>query len=178
MNSNAMGRRSIDPMRDPMRFAPAAVRATRLAALLIASALIASTASAQPPAPAADQGTVRTSPANLVGQAERGCFSCHDVASNVPNGPSRQSLWNMTPEKLYEAISTGPKASHISVQTEITNDAQKRAVAELITGRAFAGGPDRSAAAMGNKCAAPLTLDMSKPKWNGFSPDVENKRFQ
>src|SRR5262245_64080049 len=102
MNSNAIGR-SIDPM----RLAPAAVRATRIASLLIASALIASTASAQPPAPAADQGTVRTSPANLVGQAERGCFSCHDIASNVPNGPNRQAVWNRTPAKIYEELRPG-----------------------------------------------------------------------
>ncbi len=147
----------------------------RSAAFAVLVTAASTTVWAQPPAPGAEQ---RTSPANLVGQAERGCFSCHDIASNVPNGPNRQALWNMTPEKLYEAITTGPKASHISVQTEIINDAQKRAVAELITGRAFAGGPDRSAAAMSNKCAAPLTLDMTKPKWNGFSPDVENKRFQ
>lgn len=146
-----------------------------LTVLLTAPATVAW---AQPPGGAAGQATERTSPANLVGQAERGCFSCHDIASNVPNGPSRQALWQMTPEKLYEAITTGPKADHIKVQTEINNDAQKRAVAELITGRAFGGGADRAAAAMKNKCTAPLALDMTKPQWNGFSPDVENKRLQ
>ena len=159
------------------------VSAATIVLLVVLLAMTAPAASAQPPTtPAPAQGAAqpaqRTSPANLVGQVERGCFSCHDVASNVPNGPNRQAMWNMTPEKLYEAITTGPKASHIDVQTEISNDAQKRAAAELITGRAFAGGPDRSVAGMTNKCAASLSLDMSKPKWNGYSPDVENKRFQ
>lgn len=147
-------------------------------ALAIVLSLIATAAWAQPPAQAAAQATERTSPANLVGQAERGCFSCHDIAANVPRGPNRQALWQMTPEKLYEAITTGPKADHIKVQTEINNDAQKRAVAELITGRAFGGGADRAASAMQGKCTAPLTLDITKPQWNGFSPDVENKRMQ
>jgi polyvinyl alcohol dehydrogenase (cytochrome) len=147
-------------------------------ALVVLLALTAAAARAQPPAQGTGQATERTSPANLVGQAERGCFSCHDIASNVPNGPNRQALWQMTPEKLYEAITTGPKAEHIKVQTEINNDAQKRAVAELITGRAFGGGADRAAAAMKGRCASPLTLDMTKPQWNGFSPDVENKRMQ
>ena len=84
----------------------------------------------------------------------------------------------MTPEKLYEAITSGPKASHLSGQTEITNDAQKRATAELITGKPFAGAADRSISAMSNRCPAPLKMDMSRPQWNGWSPDATNTRFQ
>ena len=160
--------------------------------MLIVAALLVTAASAwaQPPepgrgrgagggqAPGVGRGQANASPAALVGQVERGCFTCHDIASNVKNGPNRQALWNMTPEKLYEAMTTGPKADHIKVQTEINTEAQKRAAAELITGKPFGGGAERAASAMKNRCTAPLAIDASKPQWNGFSPDVENKRLQ
>ena len=48
----------------------------------------------------------------------------------------------------------------------------------MITGKPFGGGAERAASAMKNRCTAPLTIDASKPQWNGFSPDVENKRLQ
>ena len=82
--------------------------------MLIVAALLVTAASAwaQPPepgrgrgagggqAPGVGRGQANASPAALVGQVERGCFTCHDIASNVKNGPNRQALWNMTPEKL------------------------------------------------------------------------------
>jgi polyvinyl alcohol dehydrogenase (cytochrome) len=151
---------------------------TRVVLIVAVIMMSATGAWAQRGVGAPGQATERASPAQMVGQVERGCFTCHDVASAVPKGPNRQALWQMTPEQLYEAISTGPKADHIKVQTEIVNEAQRRAAAELITGKAFGGGAERAAAAMKNRCTVPLTLDPARPQWNGFSPDVENKRLQ
>ena len=128
---------------------------------IVMSVLIGSTTGwAQPP------GTPRiVSPA-----AERSCFVCHDNPTTVPNGPDRKTMWAMTPEALYEAITTGPKGSHLSAQREIQTDEQKRALVELITGKTFGGSADREASAMPNQCERPLELDMSLPQWNGFSP--------
>jgi polyvinyl alcohol dehydrogenase (cytochrome) len=61
----------------------------------------------------------------------------------------------------------------MQVQGQTMTDEQKRAIAELVTGKQFGGTADRSVAAMSNACSAPLRLDnpMTKPRWNGWNPD-------
>ncbi len=141
---------------------------------LVAIVIIGPTAGwAQPP------GVQRVvSPASMVGSAERSCFVCHDNSSTVPNGPDRKTMWAMTPEALYEALTTGPMASHVSDLREVQTAEQKRALVELITGKTFGGSADRAAEAMPNRCENPLQLDMSLPQWNGTSPDATNLKFQ
>ena len=118
------------------------------------------------------------SPAGRVGAAERQCFVCHDNPTTTPNGPDRMTMWAMTSEALYEAITTGPTAAHVADLPEVQTDEDKRAVVEVITGKAFGGNADRAASAMTNQCESPLELDMTLPQWNGLSPDPTNMKFQ
>src|SRR5262249_38331756 len=53
------------------------------------------------------------------------------------------------------------------------SDAQRRALAELVTGKLVSGAASREASAMSNACPSPLKLDnaFKSPRWNGWSPD-------
>ena len=87
------------------------------------------------------------------------------------------TMWAMTSEALYEAITTGPQAAHVADLPEVQTEERLRAVVEVITGKAFGGNADRAASAMPNRCENPLELDMSLPQWNGLSPDATNLSF-
>ena len=83
----------------------------------------------------------------------------------------------MTPERVLAAVTTGPMV----VYAERMGDEQKRALAELATGKPFGGVADRTAAAMQNRCAGALELNdpFGQPRWNGWSPDpTRHHRFQ
>jgi polyvinyl alcohol dehydrogenase (cytochrome) len=105
----------------------------------------------------------------MTGRFESSCAICHDNPDSVSRAPSREVLRALTPERVFEALTTGS----MQVQATNFNTAQKRAIAELVTGKPFGGSADRSASAMSNKCGAPLRLDnaFSRPRWNGWNPD-------
>src|SRR5262245_16142622 len=121
-----------------------------------------------PPQPA---GPV--SPASMTSRFEGGCAICHDnpaaQATGASRAPTREALRALTPERVYAALTTGS----MQVQAQNMTEEQKRAIAELVTGKQFGGTANRSVSAMSNACAAPLRLDnpMAKPRWNGWNPD-------
>ena len=129
----------------------------------------------QPPQGSQPSGPV--SPARMVSSFERACMSCHDNTNPENRAPSREAMRQMTPERVLAAVMTGPMA----VYAERMSDEQKRALAELATGKPFGGVADRTAAAMQNRCASALELDdpFGRPRWNGWSPDpTRHHRFQ
>ena len=143
-------------------------------AMLALSALIAlslqSTVRAQEPAQLA-------STASMVSPYELRCATCHDNSSSESLAPSRQTLRQMDPERVLDAMTSGPMATF----AEGLNEEQLRAMAELVTGKPFGGSADRTAAAMSNQCSGPLTLNdpFEKPRWNGWTPDpTKSYRFQ
>ena len=81
----------------------------------------------------------------------------------------RETLRTFTPERVLAALTTGS----MKEQGSALSDEQKRAISELVTGKGFGGGADRTAAGMSNRCAAPLKMDnaLSRPRWNGWNPD-------
>jgi polyvinyl alcohol dehydrogenase (cytochrome) len=115
-----------------------------------------------------------------VGNFERRCTACHDNPARDSRAPSREGLRALTPERVLQALTTGPMVS----QAQGMTDEQKRAMAELVTGKPFGGDvakSARAASAMTNRCPTPLTLNdpWNRPRWNGWSPDNErNWRFQ
>jgi polyvinyl alcohol dehydrogenase (cytochrome) len=121
-----------------------------------------------PPQPAGP-----ATPASMTSRFEGGCAICHDnpaaQATGASRAPTREALRALTPERVYAALTTGS----MQVQGQTMTDEQKRAIAELVTGKQFGGTADRSVAAMSNACSAPLRLDnpMTKPRWNGWNPD-------
>src|SRR5262252_11187767 len=58
------------------------------------------------------------------------CAQCHGNP-NVDRAPTPAALREMTPEKIYEALTTGV----MQQQSSSLNDAQKKALAEFMAGR-------------------------------------------
>ena len=106
----------------------------------------------------------------------RDCASCHD---GVPGSraPGPDILNRRSPEAILSALTAGgmrPQGGRLS-------GAERRAVAEHLSGKAF--GSDITGATIGT-CAAPsptgasLPNPASSPSWAGWSPSVTNTRFQ
>jgi polyvinyl alcohol dehydrogenase (cytochrome) len=108
------------------------------------------------------------------------CASCHDGAAGS-RAPSPELLKQRSPEAILAALTAGgmrPQGGRLS-------GAERRAVAEHLSGKAF--GSDITGARIG-KCSATLptastsamTLPdpASSPSWLGWSPNITNTRFQ
>jgi polyvinyl alcohol dehydrogenase (cytochrome) len=139
----------------------------------------------------ASYAIAQTPPPGIFGQPagaplfRSNCGSCHTAQGLELGGriaPPLASLKSMSPEKIYEAMNTGGKMQE---QASRLTDRDKRNVTEFLAGRRVdaKGLGDKSAGApqMSNACSTnpPLAarLDAS-PAWNGWSPDVNNARFQ
>ena len=101
------------------------------------------------------------------------CASCHE--GGVDRAPSRDALRALTPEVVLAAMETGPMVTMASR----ASTADRRAMAEFVTGKLFAAplNPKPSASAM---CpGAPGSFNASTgPNWNGWGVDAGNTRFQ
>ena len=82
----------------------------------------------------------------------------------------------MTPEKIYGSLTEGK----MQTQSQGLSDAQKRVVAEFMSGRTLGSSAVGDAKNMPNKCAS--NLPMGDPArgaaWNGWGNDMSNTRFQ
>ncbi len=95
------------------------------------------------------------------------CASCHGNP-NVDRAPTPAALREMTPEKIYAAMTTGL----MQQQSSALNDGQKKALAEFMAGRPMGSAASGSAENMGFQCRTnpPLTDPAAGPSWNGWSP--------
>ncbi len=106
---------------------------------------------------------------------EQKCASCHVKPEAGSRAPSRQQLQGQPPETILAAMTTGGMAPMATGLTE----AQMRAIAEYVSGRAFGTAAAGHAATMTNQCAAkPLGNPLTGPAWNGWGVDASNTRFQ
>ena len=134
----------------------------------------------QPPASSATQPRAladRTSEgagATIFGNV---CESCHGKP-DVSEAMSPEMLKQLTPEKLYQVMTTGPMKTH--ADNAGLTDEQRVAIAEWVSGRRLGSTESGSANTMTNVCAAhPPVSNLSAPSWNGWSPDMtKNTRFQ
>ena len=103
------------------------------------------------------------------------CAQCHGNPS-VDRAPTPSAAREMTPEKIYDALSTGLMVT----QASALNDGQKKALAEFMSGRPMGSAKSGAAENMGFQCRTnpPLADPASAPSWNGWSPDLANTRFQ
>src|SRR5262245_37782766 len=100
------------------------------------------------------------------------CGGCH---GKIESAPSPAMLKKLTPEKIYEALTTGDMRN----QAKDLTDQQKRDIAEWVSGRSLGSGASGNVQAMSNRCANnPPVKDLNAPGWNGWSPDILNARFQ
>ena len=106
---------------------------------------------------------------------EQKCASCHVKPEAGSRAPAREQLQGQPPESILAAMTTGPMAPMASGLTE----AQMRAIAEYVSGRAFGTAAAGHASSMTNQCAAkPLGNPLAGPAWNGWGVDAANTRFQ
>ncbi len=104
------------------------------------------------------------------------CVTCHGKPE-FEKAPPPEALMQYTPERIYEALNTGPMAEVIGKRL---SDAARRAVSESITGQRLGATLAGAAESMPNRCAANPPLERTKAhgSWNGWGVDASNTRFQ
>jgi polyvinyl alcohol dehydrogenase (cytochrome) len=109
------------------------------------------------------------------GLFQQKCTSCHGNA-NTPDAPSPASLRSMSPERIYQALTTGV----MQVQGQALSDLAKRRVAESLAGRLLGTAESGAARNMPNQCAKrpPMADPSAGPSWNGWGNNIHNTRLQ
>ena len=103
------------------------------------------------------------------------CASCHELHAGESRAPLRSALAEMTPEAIYDALTSGPMVTNAAALT----DEQKRDMAEYLSGRPMGSETSGDAAGMTNRCAKkPLSNPFEGPIWNGWGVDLTNGRYQ
>jgi hypothetical protein len=106
---------------------------------------------------------------------ESRCAQCHGASANERRAPDRSALMQMTPERILAALTTGSMAANA---TGIA-DGQKRALAELLSGRPMGVSESGRASAMKGQCTAkPAFNPATGARWSGWGNDVMNSRMQ
>jgi polyvinyl alcohol dehydrogenase (cytochrome) len=110
------------------------------------------------------------------GLFQQRCLSCHGNPA-FKEAPSPEALREMTPEHVFEVLSTG--AMYPVVGKSLSDD-ERRAVAESITGQLMGTSRSGAAASMPNQCPTQSTMadPAAGPAWNGWGAGPENRRFQ
>jgi polyvinyl alcohol dehydrogenase (cytochrome) len=101
----------------------------------------------------------------------RACATCH--REGVDTAPTPTVLRQLTPEGIVNSLTNG----RMQVQGASLSDAERRAIAQFLTGRAPAA--STSPAVVVNKCTtSPAMSDAATtPGWNGWGNGVANTRF-
>jgi len=164
-----------------------AVSACWLAVLLFV-VMVDLPAQVQAPAPAAPQAAGQQLPAAPGGRrgfapgTESGfatfqtrCSGCHGNPA-VERAVPPTVIRDMPPERIYDALATGS----MQAQSAGLSDAQKRALAEFMSGRPIGSAQQGDARNMPNQCASnPALADPARgPGWNGWGNGLANNRFQ
>src|SRR5216683_241321 len=107
---------------------------------------------------------------------QKNCMMCHGNPDSTAHAPEVSTLRQMSPEAIYEAITTGPMAVHGQKLTE----EEKIRVAEALSNRPLHGGEAGDAKNMPNRCASnpPMRDPAAGPAWNGWGVDAINTRYQ
>lgn len=102
------------------------------------------------------------------------CQSCHGNPQ-VERAPLPAVIKQMTPEHIYEVLTTGA----MKTQAAELTDRQKIDIAEWVGGRRMGVAESGDIKNMSNHCASnPPFRSNDRPAWNGWSADPTNKRFQ
>jgi len=99
----------------------------------------------------------------------RACATCHREGQTT--APTPAVLRQLTPEGILNAITQG----RMQAQGASLSDAERRAVAEFVAGRALA----TATTAVPNRCTTspPMTDAAAAPGWNGWGNGPSNTRF-
>src|SRR5262245_14028041 len=101
------------------------------------------------------------------------CASCHDAPAASSRAPQRDQLRGRSPEAIVDALTGGA----MRYQGLSLSGAERRAIAEFLSGRSFGGDITGAASA---RCAAapPINNVAAPPAWNGWGPTITNTHFQ
>src|SRR6476660_2503550 len=110
-------------------------------------------------------------PSNAQQIYQQNCASCHDAPS-IPRIPKLSSLRRMSAESVLQSLEHGT----MKPQSEKLAPAQKRAVAEYVSGRNFHA---RASSHAAGKCSSTEANEaVSDLGWNGWGANLTNTRFQ
>ena len=131
-------------------------------------------------------GTARTQPATPDHAATAGtetgfavfqthCMSCHGNP-DVPRAPQPSVIRQMSPERIYDALTNGPMKG----QADALSEDQRRMIAAFMGGRPLGAMAHGDAKDMANRC--PSNPRMAAPSaardWNGWGGAPGNARFR
>ena len=104
------------------------------------------------------------------------CMSCHGNPNMAGRVPDPATLRQLSPEKIYEALTTGA----MKTQGATLAEEQKRMLAIFMSGRTFGSAEQGDAKNMPNRCPGnpPIADPSEGARWNGWSADVTNTRYQ
>lgn len=104
------------------------------------------------------------------------CTACHGNPK-VPRAPDPAVIRQMSPERIYQALTTG-SMRQMAKDLSLT-DQQMRDIAEYMSGRKLGAGNLTAAGTMPNQCEnRPASDSLSSPGWNGWGFDLANTRFE
>jgi polyvinyl alcohol dehydrogenase (cytochrome) len=128
-----------------------------------------------PATPATGRGPITPGTESGWATFQTRCASCHGN-QGVERAPSAVAIREMTPERIYAALTTGS----MQAQSQGLSDAQKKTLAEFMSGRPTGSSAAGSAARMPNKCTAnqPMTDPSASSGWNAWGNGGANTRFQ
>ena len=104
------------------------------------------------------------------------CMGCHGNPAMKDRAPDPSTLRQLPPEKIYDALTNGP----MKAQGSSLSDDQRRMVAVFMSGKTFGSAEQGDSKTMPNHCEAnpPMSDPAGGARWNGWSPDVTNSRYQ
>src|ERR1700730_6176531 len=107
---------------------------------------------------------------------QKNCMTCHGNPDSAAHAPEVSTLRQMTPEAIYEAITSGPMA----LQAQKLTEEEKIRVAEALSNRPLHAGEAGDAKNMPNRCSSnpPMNDPAAGPAWNGWGVDAINTRYQ
>jgi polyvinyl alcohol dehydrogenase (cytochrome) len=104
---------------------------------------------------------------------QKSCASCHQQPGSDSRAPNREALGQFSPEMIVTSLTTG----RMTQQGYALSEAERKAVAELLAGRAV-GSPTPIPDAARCTTAAPAMSDPTKgTNWNGWGGTVTNTRY-
>ena len=135
-------------------------RISVLVTTVVAFALCAATARAQAPDGAA--------------VFDKACANCHQNPAADSRAPNRSALAQLAPETILTALTTG----NMFRQGSALSDAERRAVAAFLTGRAVGTPAPLSNVGICTAAPKPLTAADLRSGWNGWGASASNARYQ
>lgn len=102
------------------------------------------------------------------------CAQCHDAGDAQSRVPARSTIQAMSFDHVLGTLTSGSMAA----MAKERSDAERRAIAAFVTGKASTGGV---AADADGRCTQQLSgfpQALDSPRWNGWGVDTNNSRFQ